>query len=74
MNPMDIFKIQNSWNQFKRNHPKFPLFIDAVSKEGISEDTIIEIKVTTADGKTYDSNLKLLASDIELINDLKNLS
>ena len=74
MNPMDIFKIQNSWNQFKRNHPKFPLFVDAVSKEGISEDTMIEIKVTTADGKTYDSNLKLLASDIELINDLKNLS
>lgn len=74
MNPMDIFKIQNSWNQFKRNHPKFPHFIDAVSKEGISENTIIEIKVTTADGKTYDSNLKLLASDIELINDLKNLS
>lgn len=73
INPMKLLQLQGAWNQFKNNHPKFPLFMSAVAKEGIREDTVIEIKITTPEGRDYNANLKLTASDMELIETLKNL-
>ena len=29
----NMMKIMNAWNIFKRNHPKFPAFCNAVSKD-----------------------------------------
>lgn len=74
MNPMKLFQLQSVWNQFKNNHPKFPLFMSAVAKEGITENTVIEIQVTTPGGQTYNSNLKITASDLELVETLKGLA
>ena len=74
MNPMDLFKIKGLWDKFTRNHPKFPLFMQAVGKSAISEGTIFEFKVTTANGETYSSNLKVSASDMEILEELKNLT
>ncbi len=74
MNPLKLLQIQNAWNTFKANHPKFPLFVDALAKEGLSEGTVIEIKVTTPEGKEFQSNIKMTASDMELIHSLKNLA
>lgn len=66
MNPMKLLQFRNSWNRFSKNHPKFTQFIDAVSQDALSEGTLIEINVTTPDGKSYSSNLKLTKSDMEL--------
>lgn len=66
MNPLKLLELQNSWNQFKNRHPKFPNFLRAVSKNAISEGTILEIKVTDPDGRTYASNLRLTKEDMEL--------
>lgn len=71
MNPMKLLQLQESWNRFKNNHPKFPLFVDAVTKEGIKEGTVIEITITTPEGRNYNSNLKVTADDLELIEKLK---
>lgn len=73
MNPMMLIKLQGAWSQFKANHPKFPLFLTAMAKEGIKEGTILEMKITTPEGKDYNANLKLTASDMELIEMLKSL-
>ncbi|MHB8127027.1 MAG: hypothetical protein ACYDEJ_15585 [Desulfitobacteriaceae bacterium] len=73
-NPSKIMKLKNSWDTFTQNHPKFPGFINAVQKNGLEEGTIIEINVTTADGKPLSSNIKLTQSDIEMIRDLSELS
>ena len=70
MNPMKLLQMQETFSRFKNNHPKFPLFLNAVMKEGIKEGTVIEITVTTRDGKNYNSNLKVTADDLELINSL----
>ncbi|MDE6738697.1 MAG: hypothetical protein K2K07_06365, partial [Lachnospiraceae bacterium] len=59
---------------FPRTHPKFPKFISAVVRNGIKECSIIEIKVTTAQGESFDSNLKVNADDMEMIEQLKNLT
>lgn len=74
MNPMKILQLQNAWNRFKKNHPKFPLFLNAIANAELEEGTIIEIKVTAPSGKAYNSNLKLSSSDLELIKGLKELA
>lgn len=67
-----MFKMMNLWNRFKANHPKFPMFLSALAQNGVEEGTVFEINVTTADGKTISSNLKLSADDMQIIQELKN--
>ena len=51
INPMKLMKIKNAWSRFAANHPKFPLFLNAIVKKGIQEETIFEFKVTYPDGQ-----------------------
>lgn len=72
-NPAALLQLMNLWKRFENNHPKFPKFLKAVAQKGIKEGSIIEIKVTTADGENFDSNLKVSADDMELAAQMKNL-
>ena len=72
-NPAALLQMMNLWNRFERNHPKFPKFLKAVAQKGIKEGSIIEIKLTTAEGENFDSNLKVSAEDMELVSQMKNL-
>jgi hypothetical protein len=74
MNPTQIFQFMGAWQKFTANHPKLPKFMKAVAAEGVKENTIIEISVTTPEGKTYCSNLKISQSDLELLEQIKNFS
>ena len=58
---------------FQKNHPKFPKFLKAVAQNGMKEGSIIEIKVTTAEGESFDSNLKISADDMDMIEQLKKM-
>lgn len=69
-----IQKLKNELNTFRLNHPKFPLFLKAVSQDALTEGTVIEISVTTPEGKNYCSNIKLKAEDMEFINSLKTIN
>ena len=73
MNLMNIMQVKEAWNVFKSNHPKFPLFLKAASENAIKEGSMIEIQVTSPEGKTLTTNLKLKASDLELMEQLKNI-
>lgn len=73
MNPMKLLQMQKAFNEFKGRHPKFPMFIDAVAREGVRENTIIEVRVTTPEGRTYDSSLKICREDLELFETLKEM-
>jgi alkyl sulfatase BDS1-like metallo-beta-lactamase superfamily hydrolase len=73
MNPAKLFKLKSSWEKFAQNHPKFPQFISAMQSNGIEEGTIIEINVTTAEGKNLSTNLKVTASDKEMFEELSEL-
>lgn len=46
-----IQKLKSDLNLFRANHPKFPMFLKAVSQDAIEEGSIIEINVTTPEGK-----------------------
>lgn len=73
INPAKLLKLKGAWDVFSQNHPKFPKFINAVHQNGLQEGTIIEINVTTAEGKTLSSNLKLKESDLSLLGELSEL-
>ncbi len=72
INPAMILKYKQAKEAFVKNHPKFPQFLSAVNRDAIEEGTIIEINVTTKEGKTLSSNIKLKESDIELLHELLN--
>lgn len=72
INPMKLLELKNLWNTFTRRHPKFPQFISAVQQASISEGTVIEVQITTSDGRTFTSNLKVQQEDIEAVKSLQN--
>ena len=69
-----IFQLKASWDRFAAAHPKFPLFLRAVSDGNVmQEGTIAEITITTADGRKYETNLKLTANDLQLFDDVRQI-
>lgn len=72
-NPVALFKIKGMWEQFVQNHPKFPMFLNALKSLGMGEGSIIEIQITQPDGQQLKTNLKLTQSDLELVEQLKGL-
>lgn len=70
MNLMAILQIKSLLDKFKNNHPKIPMFFSAAAKS-IDENSIIEIKVTTAEGQNLITNMKVTSDDIELFKELK---
>ena len=73
MNPMNFMKAKGLLTQFTTNHPKLPAFFRAASKV-IGEGTVLELTVTTAEGKTLCTNMKVKPEDMQLVQELKNLS
>lgn len=67
-------KLKSGIDRFRANHPKFPLFLKAISQDALREGSVIEISVTTPEGKNYCSNVRLNADDMELMETLKNLN
>lgn len=72
-NPANLFKLKQAKDTFINNHPKFPLFLQAVQKDAIKTGTIIEIKVIKENGETLTTNVKLKDSDIQLMDELSNM-
>jgi len=62
-----MMKLMGAWNTFKGNHPKFPSFCKAVQQKALKEDTVIEIIVTTPDGEKIETSLKVMESDLDLL-------
>lgn len=75
INPGMVMKLMSAKNKFVQNHPKFEAFVKAVFTRGngIPEGTIIEITVTKPGEQPLSTNLKVLQSDLELVEELRNL-
>ena len=73
INPAKLLKLKGAWDIFAQNHPKFPKFMKVIHQNGMQEGTIIEINVTSPDGKILSSNIKLKESDVTLFGELSEL-
>ncbi len=72
-NPAALFKFKGLWDKFVQNHPKFPMFINALKNSGISEGSVLEIQVTQPDGQHMKTNIKVSQEDMELFEQLREL-
>jgi hypothetical protein len=73
MNPVAAMKLKGMLDKFKENHPKVPMFFAAASNS-ISEGSIIELRVTSPEGKTMVTNMRVLSDDMDMIEEFKKMS
>ena len=73
INPATMAKIINAKNTFERNHPKFVLFIKVIFSRPVEEGTVFEITVTRPGEEPITTNFKVMQSDLDLMNSLKDL-
>lgn len=62
---------RQAWNTFKQNHPEFPKFLNYLKNKGVPEGTVIDINVKYPDGQNVHSEIKVKASDVELLKMLE---
>lgn len=74
INPSSMMKLMNAKNKFTGNHPKFVAFLNAVFSRGVTEGTIIEITVKRPGEEALTTNMKVLPSDLELLDEMKELA
>ena len=70
-NPIKLIK--NLRNRFAQNHPKFVKFMSDLASSQIEEGTILEVTVKKPDGRTMVSNIKVTASDLEMLQAIKQM-
>lgn len=68
-----MWKASQAWKAFQQNHPQFPAFLQEVSSRGIPEGTDILISLTYPDGQTMKAGVHVKASDLELLELLKEM-
>lgn len=73
MNPASILKFLSAKKRFEDNHPKFEAFVRTVLSRPLEEGTVLEVTVTRPGEKPVTGNIKLLQSDLELLEELKEL-
>ena len=69
----ELMQAMAAWETFKKNHPKFPGFIEAARKEGVHEGTILSFAMETPEGKKIETNLKVQESDLDFLRIARHL-
>ena len=73
MNPFELMKIKPLFENFTQDHPKLLMFVSAMGG-AVDKDSIIEMKVTTSDGQTMKTNIKVNDNDLALFQELSKLT
>lgn len=73
MNPMQLLKMKGMLDRFRKDHPKFVPFMENAAAR-IDEGTVIEISVTTRDGRQSCTNLRVNQADMEMIREIVHFS
>lgn len=69
----EMMQAMAAWNTFKKNHPKFPAFIQAAREAGVHEGTVLSFAMETPEGKKIETNLKVQESDLEFLKIARHL-
>lgn len=72
MNFEAMFRARQAWDQFKKNHPKVPVFMEQVQQKGYCEGMEIAIAVRYPDGEQYKAGIRVRQSDLEMLELLKS--
>lgn len=69
-----MLKLRSAWSTFSSNHPGVAGFISQAGKRGVEEGSIIDVKITYPDGTHLETNMRVTASDLELMQTLKEIA
>ena len=72
INPMELLKLKDRLNLFRKDHPRVGSFMSAV-REDMRPGAVLELKVTSPEGKELVTNIKMNENDIETLRLLANL-
>lgn len=66
---------KQAWATFKQNHPEFSKFLNYVKNKGVPEGTVIsiDVKYPEPDGQNVHAEIKVKASDVQLLRMLEGL-
>lgn len=70
VNPMALMQVKGMLDKFKKNHPKVPMFLSDAART-LGEGSVIEMSVTSPDGRKITTNMKVNQEDLELVEQLK---
>lgn len=68
-----LFKMKQSWEVFTKNHPRVPAFLSQVGSKGACENMEIAVAVRYPDGTEFKTGIRVVPSDLQLLDTLKNL-
>ena len=69
MNPMGLLKIKPLFETFCKDHPKLLMFFSAAGA-AVDRDSVVEITITTSQGQTMKTNIKVNENDLALFQEL----
>ncbi len=73
MGPLDIMKLSKMRDQFCETHPKFVAFLSYLGRRGMREGTVLEVKVMFPNEEPVTTNIRVTASDLELLKTLSEM-
>ena len=72
MNPLALMQFKNRLEKFYSQHPRVVAFFKENHKE-LREGAVLEIKITTPEGRSIVTNMRLSRDDVESIEMLKQV-
>ena len=66
-NPLELMKMKERLDLFSQQHPRFGMFLRDVGERAVMPGTVLEIRVTTPEGKEYITNIRLTQDDVQTI-------
>lgn len=72
MNPIAMMQLKPQLESFRDRHPKFLQFF-AYAGAKITENSLLEVSITSEDGQKIITNLRISQEDLELFRQLKEL-
>ena len=67
MDPMALLQMKGRLDIFRQEHPKVFPFFSAVHANALQVGTVMELQVTTPEGKVLTSNIRLTDNDLETL-------
>ena len=66
-------RAMSALSSFKSSHPKFVSFGEYFVRTGIPVDSVVEVTITRPGENPVTSNMKVLESDLELFDSLREM-
>ena len=67
MNPMNTMRLMAEFQRFQQDHPKAVSFLQSLARDGLTEGSVIEMKVTSPAGEEKICNLRVLDKDLAMV-------